>query len=181
MKALKQMNFIGGKAEFWATHAGQVCFPCGVTTIQHDGPNRNIRPKPEVVFVEHRYDTKNLEIAAGLVNDETNFGRSWGWFLQQGCLPETLREFYLALPLEVQRDVALRLIAGESDEKVFDSIDADAMSKAKATAAKPASGGEYILTCPKSGCNVSIGGEGVEVQEAQKLMSTHVRTMHADK
>lgn len=169
------MTFRDGTATFLSKAAAQKTWPVGVPkTILVN--NAIVRESASPVrFENHRYSTKNQKIAAGLIRDESNFDKRWGWSLDPASLPVVLEDLWAYLSTEKRIEVALLLVKGEDPESVFETMSDD--DKAAPAEARIAEVAPLEFICPVPGCGARVEG-AADAAAARTAITEHIRVTH---
>lgn len=166
------MNLTNGEAIFWSKYREEMTYPCGIphrTAMMLDGqPTLHAVAAPVVKFDRHMYKTQNQKTALGMIEAE-QFARETGWTLDQGCLPEVLRELWPKMTRKAKRTICHALVSGKTADEAFSLISEGDL----VTELAPSLSDAQKHICPVPGCGLSSEGVG-----AKAALVAHVRMAH---
>jgi hypothetical protein len=150
------VNFVDGKIAFLSRSARHQMFPIGEPQKQVVDGEVILTNGPAIMFRNHRFQTTDQPIALGMMRADT-FDTKIGFNLDISCLPDELREFYPKCDRETRRKIGIALANGESVEKAFNLIPAEA------TVEQPPDEGfsraPLEVICPVPHCGVKATGK----------------------
>lgn len=177
------MAFVGGTLKLFAVHPG-ACYAYAASRIMVGAEMVTQSPGLEAQFTNHQWETRDQRHAIAMIEDETNFERSWGYYVEPECIPgPALQELFEALGTDGKYVICFRLAEGKATvDEIVNELKAKSLlgedgSAPEIAADEPAETKPIKLSCPV--CALSI--DGAMVPNAQAAMRNHVWSVHPDR
>lgn len=175
-----RMAFVNGELRLFAVNAS-ACYASAGSVQIVDGAAVS-KPGFDIKFENHLWSTRDPDKAMVMIEEETNFEREWGFFVEEECIPEgVLRELFGPLSVDGKYVICFRLAEGKGDvAAIVNELKTLGLLGEDGTAPeRPAPEPEVkpiVLSCPACGKQI----DSAVVPNAQAAMRNHVRSEHPD-
>lgn len=178
------MRFAHGRAVFRSRYREERTWAGGVPhrLMVAEGSIVKLHPVsfPEVKFVNHYYQTEDQAIAEALIKD-TNFERSWGWWIDPMCLTTEARGIYSSLTIDAKRELALRLVDGMAGSKAMLEMQKAGTLTQGVDPPEDGSGVPHRIKCPGTNCLAVFEATGPDkLRLCIEALNTHLAKDHPD-
>lgn len=171
------MNLTKGMLRLFGTSRKAQYWPLGPPVRRFVGANAApalVEGKPCIEFSDGKFATDDPAIAAGMVEDP-NFDRPWGFFVDDGCLPDGIRSLWADVDTTTKRELLLQLIAGVTETQALDSVEiTERMTTVSAKSGLP-DDLQLERICPVQNC-----GAKIPAGAPMSVMAEHIGRMHPD-
>lgn len=176
-----KMGFVNGALRLFAVHPSA----CYIYASQKllIGSEIVTRGGMEAQFTKHQWETRDQDHAITMLEDQTNFERSWGYYVEEDCIPEAggLRDLFEALDADGKYVVAFRLAENKATlEQIVNELKENNLLGEDGVAPErkeePAEEKPLVLGCPA--CSAQF--DASKVPNAQAVLKNHLRSAHPE-